>query len=127
MRIVLISNEMELVKILQSSEYISDHELVVLNSNPKPLNIISSLLNTNISLLILDDDFVTPESAAILSAIKKVSPEVAIIFITSNASIELGSEISQLGIQYYALKPITHSTFCESIKSITKKQLNTTQ
>jgi DNA-binding NarL/FixJ family response regulator len=65
----------------------------------------STVCSENPTLLIADDDFLKPESAHILKSIKKVNKSIYIIFLSSDLSIELGREVSQLGIQYYALKP----------------------
>jgi len=127
MRIVLISSDEELIKMMDNSEFLTNCQLSVIQSNPEPLAVVSELLNLSISILILDDDFVKPQSTEILRTIKKVSGEAAIIFITSDSSIELGREICQLGIQLYALKPVSPNTLINSIKSISVKQSNFTQ
>ena len=57
----------------------------------------------------------------------KVNKKVAIIFVTSNDSIELGREISNLGVQFYGLKPLSDielNDLLESIPKLVNKHLN---
>jgi response regulator of citrate/malate metabolism len=46
--------------------------------------------------------------------------KVSTIFVTSDESYELGREISPLGIQYYAIKPVDVNDMRDLIASLTK-------
>ena len=52
--------------------------------------------------------------------------DLKIVFVTSNPSIELGKEISPLGISYYAIKPFDQKDFTELINSLTKNKQSIT-
>ena len=45
---------------------------------------------------------------------------IDIIFFTSNSGIDLGKEVSQIGIQYYAIKPLGKGELQDSIEAILK-------
>lgn len=103
-----------------------DCPVEIYQGSSDPLDVMSYVCTTPFSLLIMDDDFLEPNSAHILKSIKKIAGELPVIFITSNSSIELGREISQLGIQFYALKPIEEDTLYKSMQSIIKMKMRTT-
>ena len=52
--------------------------------------------------------------------LKKVNPGLKIIFFTSDSSLELGREISPLGVLYYGLKPISELEIKSLVESINK-------
>ena len=120
MRIMLITNDDQIFQIIKGEEAISREKVAICNNNNDPLDIMSSVCEDKPSILILDDDFVKPHSGHILRSIKKVNPDINIIFITSDTSLELGREISPLGIQFYAHKPINRNELMDSIESISK-------
>lgn len=84
------------------------------------LDILSFIVSGNASLVILDDDFTSPHSVHLLESVRKVKNDQKIIFLTSDDGINLGKDISSLGVQYYAIKPITGKELTESVKSILK-------
>ena len=55
-----------------------------------------------------------------------MNSSINIIFITSNSSIALGKEVSQLGIHFYAIKPLENEEIKELFGSIVelKKRKN---
>ena len=69
------------------------------------------------------NDFLHPNSAHTLASIKKVNEDLDIIFITSDSGISLGRAVSQLGIHYYAVKPLEYSELHESIMSLNKMKV----
>ena len=88
---------------------------------------LSNFLSGKPSVLIVDDDYLKPNSVEILESIRNVNKEMKIIFASSDSSLELGKKVSQLGIYYYAIKPIDESEFKELLDSLlnTKsKQIN---
>lgn len=88
------------------------------NSSNDPLDIISEVLTANTSLLVLDDDFLNPESAKILESVKKVKSKLPVLFFTSNTSIQLGREINGIGVKFYLIKPVVEENLREFIKSV---------
>jgi FixJ family two-component response regulator len=71
-------------------------------------------------ILVIDDDFLNPSTGHIISSIKKILGDLAIIFVTSNPDIELGREVSQMGVYYYAVKPLEEDALIDSLKSIVR-------
>jgi len=120
MKTMLISKDPDLIRIITSSDVFSKEKYILMSESKDPLDIMSSVCSKNPTLLILDDDFLKPDTAHILKSIKKVKQNIFVIFITSNSSIDIGREVSQLGIQFYALKPLAKDELIESLKSITK-------
>lgn len=118
MRILVISNDVNICKLLEYLKIKKLQQVIIENLSNDPLDVMSAVCRMNPTILILDDDFIKPHSERVLRSIKKVNTKVAVIFITSDNSLELGREISQLGIQYYALKPLEQDVLLDSIASI---------
>lgn len=118
MRILVISNDENICKLLDELKDKKLQQIIFENLSNDPLDVMSAVCRMNPTILILDDDFIKPHSGRVLRSIKKVNTKVAVIFITSDNSLELGREISQLGIQYYALKPLEPNVLLDSIESI---------
>lgn len=70
--------------------------------------------------LIVDDDYLQTDSVQVIRAIKKVHPGLAVIFVSSQVSVDLGREISQLGIHYFAQKPLQEDELKDSLQSLIK-------
>lgn len=116
--IMLISDDEELIKGLQQLQKQLILPLELYDGTNYPLDIMSTVCKKNPALLILDDDFVLSGTTHLLRSIRKVKPELDIIFVTSNNSIELGKKISALVVQYYAIKPIPPQELFDSINSL---------
>jgi DNA-binding NarL/FixJ family response regulator len=124
MKIQLISDDKNLLReIAQSKNEVSDY-IQIYSGAKNSLDILSSFVSTNASLIIIDDDYTSPHSVHLLESVRKVRKEQKIIFLTSDNSIGLGKDISSLGVQYYAIKPITGTELIDSIKSILKIETN---
>jgi DNA-binding NarL/FixJ family response regulator len=95
----------------------------VVNHSSDPLDIMAAVCSHKPTLLILDDDFLKPNSAHTLSSIRKVNEHIDIIFITSDSGIDLGRAVSQLGIHYYGIKPLEQSELKEAVLSVKKLRL----
>jgi DNA-binding NarL/FixJ family response regulator len=106
MKTILLSRDRDLINTITKANIFSMDKFVLLSELSDSLDIMSTVCSENPTLLIADDDFLKPESAHILKSIKKVNKSIYIIFLSSELSIELGREVSQLGIQYYTLKPL---------------------
>jgi len=120
MKTMLVSKDPELIRIITSSDVFSKEKYIMISESMNPLDIMSTVCSKNPTLLIIDDDFLKPDSAHILKSIKKVKQNIYIIFITSDSSFDLGKEVSQLGIQYYAIKPLDKNELIESVNSISQ-------
>ncbi len=105
MTIVLISRD-EHIKNLITDSIRSRCELIDYSYSPRLDDVLSLLSIANAGIVFLDDDFLKPNSVQILKSIRSLLPEVKCIFLTSDSGIELGREISPLGIFFYAVKPV---------------------
>ena len=120
MKTILLSRDNELIHTIKMSNLFSKDKFILLSDSNDSLDIMSTVCSESPTLLIADDDFLKPESAHILKSIKKVNKNIYIIFLSSDLSIELGREVSQLGIQYYALKPFGVEDLIEVVNFIGK-------
>ncbi len=118
MLILVISNDIELINTVSCPVDVEDCITKVYNDSKDPLDIMSTVCLANPTILVIDDDFLKPETSHILSSIKKIMQKVAVIFVTSNTNIDLGREISQMGVYYYALKPLENDAMIDALKSI---------
>ncbi len=120
MKILLISGDSNLIEQIKKTDMFSSENIVVFNESNDPLDVMSFAIHNHPTLMIVDDDFLRPISGRIVSSIKNVLTKVSTIFITSDESYELGREISPLGIQYYAIKPVDVNDMRDLIASLTK-------
>lgn len=118
MRTILISNDAELLSVIEKSGLSLKEHIKIYNESKDPLDVMSTVCDTNPSLLIVDDDFLIPKTVHFLESIRKVKPGIDIIFCTSNTGIDLGKAVSQLGIQYYAIKPLNEGELQDSFKAV---------
>ena len=118
MKTTIISNDHDLINIIKYLKIFPENQLDIFSEKADALEIMSHVCTIHPKLLIIDDDFIKPNTAKVLNAIRKVNQNVNIIFITSDSGIEIGREVSQLRIHYYALKPLDKSELGDSIKSI---------
>ena len=120
MKTILLSRDRDLINTITKANIFSSDKFVLLSELSDSLDIMSTVCSENPTLLIADNDFLKPDSAHILKSIKKVNKGIYIIFLSSDLSIELGREISQLGIQYYALKPLDMKDLIDVVNFIGK-------
>ena len=124
MKILIISRDSSLIEQIQKTDMFSSENIVVFNESNDPLDVMSFAIHNHPTLMIVDDDFLRPVSGRIISSIKNVLTKVSTIFITSDESYELGREISPLGIQYYAVKPVDINDMRDLISSLTKIKIS---
>ena len=124
MKILIISRDSNLISKIKDTEMFSSENVVVFNESNDPLDVMSFAIHNHPSLMIVDDDFLRPISGRIISSIKNVLTKVSTIFVTSDESYELGREISPLGIQYYAVKPVDVNDMKELTASLTKIKIS---
>lgn len=120
MKIQVISNEKKLIDELMICQNNISEFITLYSGINNSLDILSFIFTDNASLIILDDDYTSPHSVQLLESIRKVKNEQKVIFLTSDDSLQLGKEISSLGVQYYAIKPITGKELIQSINAIIK-------
>lgn len=122
-KVLLISVD-KTIKFFTEKNYNNpNYNFITFCSTTDPLDIMSQVCTVNPSILILDDDFINPNSVHLLNSIKKVNPKLSVIFLTSNTSLDLGRQINSIGVKYYLMKPILENDFHEFLES-TNKQLN---
>lgn len=121
MQIQLITEDSFLLNSLNDTSILEYGEIVIFNNSYEPLEVISSVHSISPSLLIIDDDILKPNSAKILKSIKQISKNVNIIFLTSDNSLDLGREISPIGVYFYGIKPISQQEIINLIKSVSTK------
>ena len=124
MKILLISRDVNLIEQIRKTDMFSSENIVVYNDSNDPLDVMSFAIHNHPSLMIVDDDFLRPVSGRIISSIKNVLTKVSTIFVTSDESYELGREISPLGIQFYAVKPVDINDMKDLITSLTKVKIS---
>jgi DNA-binding NarL/FixJ family response regulator len=120
MKTILLSRDQDLIDTIRRASIFSTDKFVLLNKSSDALDIMSTVCSEHPTLLIADDDFLKPKSAHILKSIKKVNKHIYIIFLFSELSIELGREVSPLGIHYYALKPFGVEDLIDVVHFIAK-------
>lgn len=122
MRILILSKDPVIIKQIKTPEFSANQEFLVYSDNNDPLDVMSTVCSINPSILVADDDYMKPNTVHIMHSIRKVNPNTPIVFITSNTSVDLGRDISRLGIHYYAQKPLQENELTDSIQSLLKVQ-----
>ncbi len=120
MKMLLLSNDAALIEEIKGISLHLENEIYTDSSSTDPLDVHSAVHKIYPSFVILDDDFLKPNSARIIRSLKDINNELGIIFITSDESLELGREISQLGVHYYALKPVSNNELQQALHSASK-------
>lgn len=95
-----------------------ENSVTIYEADSDPVKVLSNILSIQPSVLIIDDDYMSPNSVSVLESIKKVNDKIKIIFVTSDSGIELGKAVSQLGIFFYAIKPVEEDEFRTLFNSI---------
>ncbi len=128
MKILLISNDILLQSIFDNYKNAPNISKQTISKLSEPFDVLAEFYSINPSVIIVDDDFLKPNTEKIIEGIRKFNKEVIILFITSDTSLELGKKITPFGIYYYSIKPVTESNFFELFnainKTINKKHLN---
>ncbi len=127
MKIVTISSDTSLIKLIDKPEVKAQNQLIIYNKGNDLLDVVSFIHTNHPSILIVDDDFLKPDTAHLLKNVKQLNPDLAVVFITSDPGIELGKQVSQVGIHFYGLKPLSENELEDSIRSITKLKTTLTQ
>lgn len=120
MRILILSNDPETIRNIDTDAFMENHDVLFYRDEKNPLQIMSFVCSNHPKALIVDDDYLKPDSVEVIQAIKKVHPGLAVIFVSSQVSVDLGREISQLGIHYFAQKPLQDDELKDSLQSLVK-------
>lgn len=118
MNILTISNDqkvLDTIKIIQSN---SSFTFTTKSQNLDELDVLTKVFASKPNILIFDDDSFNGRSKKMIANIAKTLKKSSIIFLTSNASVELGKEISPFGISYYGIKPIEAKELEDTINSL---------
>ena len=111
MRTLLISKDNLLINMVNNFGKSKDDSVTIYEEDSDPVKVLSNILSVQPSVLIIDDDYLSPDTVSVLEWLRKVNSKIKIIFVTSDSSIELGKAVSQLGIYFYAIKPIEEEEF----------------
>jgi response regulator of citrate/malate metabolism len=122
MKVVIISNDQKLIDYSTREDIDLRYKFITNNSSNDSLDLMAQICSINPSTLILDDDFISPNSAHLMESIKKVNPKLKTIFITSDSSVELGKKIYSIGVKFYMIKPISEFKLGEFLKSIENEE-----
>lgn len=120
MKIMLLTDDNKLIKMGQSFSEIHALESEICSDKKNPLDVVQCIYKAKPSVIVIDDDFICPNSATLIKTLKMVKKNLKIIFLTSDSSVELGKEISQLAINFYAVKPLEEAEFEDLLLSILK-------
>ena len=120
MRTLLISTDNLLIKMVNVFGKGDENTVTIYEEEPDPVRVLSSILSVQPTALIIDDDYLSPNTVSILESLRKVNDKIKIIFFTSDSSIELGKAVSQLGIYFYAIKPVEEEEFKTLYNSLLK-------
>lgn len=127
MKILAITNDLQIIEFILKNIDGDQNEIYINSDIYDPLEVHSSVHKIHPSLMIIDDDFLTPNSVRIIRSLKDINKNFKIIFITSNDGLELGKEISQIGVHYYALKPIQSYELIQAVQSVIKLNKSSVQ
>jgi len=120
MRILVLSDDPETIRHIDTDTFKENHDVLFYRDDKNPLQVMSFVCYNYPKALIADDDYLKPNSVEVLKAIKKVHPGLAVIFVSSQVSVDLGREISQLGIHYFAQKPLQEDELKDSLQTLIK-------
>jgi DNA-binding NarL/FixJ family response regulator len=123
MNMMIISRDEKILSMSRQVARENAFNLEEVNHSTDPLDVMAAVCSHKPAVLILDDDFMNPNSAHTLSSIRKVNENIDIIFITSDEGLEIGREVSPLGIHYYGFKPLETAEFTEAVQSLLKLKL----
>ena len=63
MKIVTITNDDSLIELINKPEVSGNHQLVIYNESKDLLDVVSFIYTIHASIIIVDDDFLKPDSA----------------------------------------------------------------
>lgn len=120
MRVIIISDDQKIIQAMKKIDSSNGLQIIFYNKAKDPLDVVINATEVKSGLVVLDDDYLKPNSVKILKYLKKLDSNLATIFLTSDTSIQLGRDISKVGTKYYAIKPISENDLIKLIKSIAR-------
>jgi len=118
MNILTISEDQKVLNIINTIKSNSSFNFTSKSQNLDELDVLTKVYASKPNILIFDDDSFNGRSKKMIANIAKTLKKVSIIFLTSNASVELGKEISPFGISYYGIKPIEVKELEDTLNSL---------
>ncbi len=118
MKIMAVTSDQKVISTLSQENLPSNWNLSLEIEKVEPVDLLVKIHAFNPFAIIIDDTLFAPKTNSLLLSIREIQKSIQIIFITDNNSIELGREISQLGIHKYFIKPFLMEHLLESIKSL---------
>ena len=118
MNILTISSDQTVLDIIKIIKVNSPFDFTIKFENLDELDVLTNIYSSKPNILIFDDDSFKGRSKKMISNIVKTLKKLSIIFLTSDASVELGKEISPFGISYYGIKPIETKELEDTINSL---------
>lgn len=121
MEILALTSDEQVINFLSSMNIQCNISLTVCSSLEDEIEGLSKIYSANPGVLILDDDFIKPNSLRYIQSLKKTKKKIKIIFLTSDNSVEFGRQIIGNEIAFYAIKPLEDDSIKEYIKSVSKQ------
>lgn len=113
-----ITSDQKVINTLSKDNIPNSWNVSLVMEKIDPVDLLVKIHAFNPFAIIIDDTLFAPKTNSILLSIREIQKSIQIIFLTDNNSIELGREISQLGIHKYFIKPFSMEHLLESIKSL---------
>ena len=113
-----VTSDQEVISTLSQENLPNNWNFSLVMEKVEPVDLLVKIHAFNPIAIIIDDTLFAPKTNSLLLSIREIQNAIQIIFITDNDSIELGREISQLGIHKYFIKPFSMMHLVESIKSL---------
>jgi len=114
MRFMIITRDQDIIDALLFKEIPVECDFIVINEGITALELLSQVSIRNPNILLLDDDFLADQTVEFLKSIKSVRPDLEIIFLTADNSVEMGRNIIRLGVRHYEIKPL-HPEYLRTI------------
>ena len=113
-----VTSDQQVISTLSQENLPNNWNFSLVMEKVEPVDLLVKIHAFNPIAIIIDDTLFAPKTNSLLLSIREIQNSIQIIFITDNDSIELGREISQLGIHKYFIKPFSMMHLLESIKSL---------
>jgi FixJ family two-component response regulator len=81
-------------------------------------DLLLQLLDKDYAMAILDLDLPCGGGAKMVAVIRRVRPKVPVVVLSSDPSVEVGSQVVQEGVAYYCLKPVAKEPLKEVVTSL---------
>lgn len=107
-----------MISVAEKLKTMDTDNLSIKISPADPLAILSDVIRMKPKLLVLDDDVLQDDATKLLKKIREVHPDMRIIFLTENPDVQYGKSVASIGVDYYAIKPISETNIFKAICSI---------